>query len=332
MQLAGGAVMVRGFDFGTSDEQIEAHMGQAGTVTKIEKIDDGSACVMYSTLEEAQAAVASLQQTIIQGNSRYVDVLPMDPEEFVAGYTIEQDKLNQFFSMTPEQQRFVIGKGSLSTARDPTAVLVGRMTQARAMTGGGGPSVGVGSVHVRGFDYGTTDEQISAHMGQVGTVLNIQYIDDGSRCVTYGSSEEAQAAVANLQQSVIPGTSRYIDVLLTDPQAFLAEHNIQPDKHAQFLGLTPQQQYAVIAKGELASARDPTAVLVQRMNQVRNAGKGGFGPMTGKGGAGLKGALGALMSKGPYSGGGKGGKGDKGAGKLGMLLKLAQMMGGGGKW
>jgi len=195
---------------------------------------------------------------------------------------------------------------------------------------------GKGTVLVRGFDFGTTDEQIMAHMSQVGTVTNVQYIDDGSKCVTYGSSEEAQAAVATLQQSMIDGNKRYIDVMIMDPMAFLAEHPIAPERKAQFMGLTPQQQFAVIAKGSLSTARDPTAVLIQRMKGVQDAGKGSFGPVKG---AGLMGALGSLLGAGPYGKGkgkgkGKGGgmdQGGKGA-KLGMMMKLVEMMGSGKGW
>jgi len=341
-----GCVLVRGFDFGTSDDQIAVHMSTVGTVINVQKIDDGSACVKYGSSEEAQAAVQNLQQTTIAGNSRFVDIMSMDPEAFIGGHAIDPDKATQFLALPHERQQFIIGKGSLSTARDPTAVLVGRMKAGKgaaaamgfAAMGAGGPSAGKGSVLVRGFDFGTTDEQIIVHMSQVGTVTNIQYVDDGSRSVTYGSSEEAQAAAAQLQQSMVDGNRRYIDVMIMDPVAFLAEHPIAAEQQMQFLALTPEQQYTVIAKGSLSTARDPTAVLIQRMKGVQDTGKGfglgSFGPMKG---AGKKGGLGSLLGKGPYSGGAMGGKGGgKGQGgkegKLGMLLKLVEMMGGGNSW
>jgi len=235
-----------------------------------------------------------------------------------------------------ERQQFIIGKGSLSTARDPTAVLIQRMKLGKgaaasagfAAMGAGGAAAGRGSVLVRGFDFGTTDEQVMVHMSQVGTVTNITYIDDGSRSVTYGTSEEAQAAVAQLQQTIIEGTRRYIDVMIMDPVAFLAEHPIGAEQQMEFLAMSPEQQYTVIAKGSLSTARDPTAVLIQRMKGVRMEEKGasfGFGPM--KGG---KGGFGGLIGKGPYGGAAKGGKGGGKEGKMGMLMKLVEMMGGGG--
>eukprot|EP00930_Biecheleria_cincta_P040910 TRINITY_DN2800_c0_g2_i1.p1 TRINITY_DN2800_c0_g2~~TRINITY_DN2800_c0_g2_i1.p1 ORF type:complete len:531 (-),score=116.89 TRINITY_DN2800_c0_g2_i1:496-2061(-) len=338
----GGAVLVRGFDFGTSDEQIAAHMATVGSIVSVQWVDEGSRCATYSTAEEAKAAAAQLQQTTIAGNSRYIDVILMDPEAFLAGHAIETDKAMQFLGMTPQQQTAVMAKGSLATARDPTAVLIQRMKQCLGagpaagakgfLSKGGassalaGPRAGTGSVMVRGFDFGTTDEQIVAHMSTAGNVENIQSIDGWCRCVTYSSVEEAKAAALHLQQSIIPGNTRYIDVLLMDPVAFVSEHDIDPAQRMQFLAMAPEQQHAVIAKGGLSTARDPTAVLIQRMKAVQGIGKGPFGP------AGV-GGMACGKGAGPYSGG-KGGfmeKGGKGAGKggkLAMLMKLVQMMGG----
>jgi len=339
-----GCVYVRGFDFATTDEQLAIHMSTVGTVTKVQKIDDGSACVTYSSVEEANLAVQQLQHTTIAGtgSSRYLDLHSMDPEQFLAGHSVDQNIAAQFLGLPHERQQYIIGKGSLATARDPTAVLIQRMKQGKGAAAGmgfagggmggmggmgmgsGAPTAGAGSVIVRGFDYGTTDEQIVAHMTQVGPVQNIQWVDDASRSITYSTSEEAQAAAAHLQKSLIAGNRRYIDVMLMDPVAFLAEHTIGADQQMEFLQMTPEQQYHVISKGSLATARDPTAVLINRMKGARDAGKGGsFGPITGKGGMGGCG-------KGPYSGGpGKGGGlgGDKER-KLEMLLKLVEAMGG----
>merc|ERR1712066_153226 len=70
----------------------------------------------------------------------------MDPEEFLAGHNIDSMKTMQFMSMAPEQQQAVMAKGSLSSARDPNAVLATRMKQvAAAEKGSFGPAQGCGS-------------------------------------------------------------------------------------------------------------------------------------------------------------------------------------------
>merc|ERR1712228_956249 len=120
--------------------------------------------------------------------------------------------------------------------------------------------------------------------------------------VTYSSPQEAKAAIDTLQHTKIAGNSRYIDVLSMDPQDFVAGHNIDPGRQEQFFAMSPEQQHTVMARGSLSTARDPTAVLVQRMTQVRT--KGSFGPAKGSG----MGKGGWSMGNGPYDGGmGKGG-------------------------
>merc|ERR1719198_1382746 len=67
-------VLVMGFDFGTTDEQFEGHMGQAGEIHAVHWINKGKAVVVYK--EEASAAKAKeLDQSTIEGNSRYLSVI-----------------------------------------------------------------------------------------------------------------------------------------------------------------------------------------------------------------------------------------------------------------
>jgi hypothetical protein len=313
------SVLVRGFDYGTVDEQIASHMSGAGTIESVQPVDQGIVSITYTSAEEAKAAV-QLDQTCIAGNSRYIDVITLDPMEFLAQSNVDPQKGQQFLAMNTEQQHKVMARGSLSTARDPTAVLVQRMKQAREGGAGGGNAFqsiggdfsGECSVLVRGFDFNTSDEQIGGHMSGVGTIQNLQWIDNGSVRITYASAEEAQTAV-QLNQTIIAGNSRYIDVVFLDPGEFLSQFNIDMDKVMQFSALTPEQQLAVMAKGSLASARDPNAVLISRMNQVKNGvqGKGSFGPAQGKGNS----------SNGPYGGGmGNGGEMET------MMMKQMEMM------
>merc|ERR1719215_54192 len=67
------AVFVNGFDFGTTQEDLEAHMGEAGTVVSVE-MKKGSAVVTYSSGMEAQKAVSQLNKSTVAGNSRFIDV------------------------------------------------------------------------------------------------------------------------------------------------------------------------------------------------------------------------------------------------------------------
>merc|ERR1711862_922248 len=76
-----GRVFVRGFDFGVTDEQLEAHMSQlGGKVLKMHWATKGSAAVVFKTKKQAQDAANSLQGSVIEGNSRYIDVLLKESE------------------------------------------------------------------------------------------------------------------------------------------------------------------------------------------------------------------------------------------------------------
>merc|ERR1719487_616554 len=81
-------VFVRGFDFGTTDEQLNGHMSTAGTIENVNWLKKGEVEITYSTPEEAQAAVSILNSTTIDGNTRYIEVkisLPQgDPKRFVS--------------------------------------------------------------------------------------------------------------------------------------------------------------------------------------------------------------------------------------------------------
>jgi RNA recognition motif-containing protein len=70
-----GRVLVRGFDFDTSKEQVEAHMSAAGAIHQIFPVSKGSANVVYEHKASAVSAVAQLNQSTIEGNSRYIDVI-----------------------------------------------------------------------------------------------------------------------------------------------------------------------------------------------------------------------------------------------------------------
>jgi len=108
-------------------------------------------------------ACQTLNQTVIPGNSRYIDVLPQDAGQW---------------------------SGTKRPAWAPSGA----------------------TVFVRGFDFGTTQEQLESHMGSVGTVTNINMTCKGSAEVTYSSAMEAAAARQQLNNTTIPGNTRYIDV------------------------------------------------------------------------------------------------------------------------
>merc|ERR1712224_941727 len=70
-------VFVIGFDFGTTDEQFEGHMKQAGPIHAVHWVTKGKAVVVYKNKYSA-AKAAELNETVIDGNSRYITVIAGD--------------------------------------------------------------------------------------------------------------------------------------------------------------------------------------------------------------------------------------------------------------
>merc|ERR1719203_1779510 len=67
-----GRVFVRGFDFGTDDEQFEGHMKAADPIHAVHWVTKGSAVVVYKKKASAIKAASTLDKTTIDGNSRFM--------------------------------------------------------------------------------------------------------------------------------------------------------------------------------------------------------------------------------------------------------------------
>merc|ERR1719498_1586075 len=61
-------VFVIGFDFGTTDEQLEGHMKKAGPIHTVHWVTKGKAIIVYKKKASA-AKAAALNETVIEGNS-----------------------------------------------------------------------------------------------------------------------------------------------------------------------------------------------------------------------------------------------------------------------
>merc|ERR1711979_47847 len=70
-------VLVLGFDFGTTDEQFEGHMEQAGPIHAVHWLTKGKAVVVYKKKSSKKKA-AELNETVIDGNERYITVITSD--------------------------------------------------------------------------------------------------------------------------------------------------------------------------------------------------------------------------------------------------------------
>merc|ERR1712187_874259 len=70
-------VFVMGFDFGTTDEQLEGHMKQAGPIHTVHWVTKGKAVIVYKN-KAAKAKAAARNELTIDGNTRYITVVTGD--------------------------------------------------------------------------------------------------------------------------------------------------------------------------------------------------------------------------------------------------------------
>mmetsp|Transcript_42108 Transcript_42108/g.78249 ORF Transcript_42108/g.78249 Transcript_42108/m.78249 type:complete len:283 (-) Transcript_42108:210-1058(-) len=194
----GSRVLIRGFDFGTTDEQLTEHCSKAGTIANLQWVSKGSALVTYSSPTEAENAAQILNKTTIEGNKRFIDVMQKD-DNF-------------------DPRRMMMGMPPMFWYANYARGYWGGGGKGRSKGGKKEDPEGSGRVFVRGFDFGTTDEQLISHMSQAGEVETIHWVSKGSAVVIYKEADCAAKAVATLQKSVIGTNTRYIDVVLKESE------------------------------------------------------------------------------------------------------------------
>jgi len=186
-----------------------------------------------------------------------VSQIPDVIEKFLGG-RVDAALDAQFRNLDPAMQKTIIERGSLFTARDPNAVLRTRMNEAGAPGKGKGKSSGFQggfeSVAMPGFSH---DPQ--APRAGDWYCANCQDLQFGknSACRRCGLPRE----------QVDHGKPEL------DPVAFLAPYAIDEDKKLAFMKMDAGMQEQIMLKGSLAGARDPTAVLCQRMGQAIQSAK-----------------------------------------------------------
>jgi len=201
-------VLIRGFDFETTDEQIWEHMGKVGTVLEIYWVSKGSVNVIYSSASEATAAIQQLDRSTIDGNSRFIDVVP-GGDRFSGGKKFRGETWGG--SGADGDWVFIPsgGKGG-----------GGKGKGGKGKGGGGGKfadhsdedPAGSGRVFVRGFDFGTSDEQLEGHMSTAGRIHTVHWVNKGNAVVVYKSKASVAKAISMLDNTTIPGNTRYIHV------------------------------------------------------------------------------------------------------------------------
>jgi len=186
----------------------------------------------------------SAQSAGFEGASpvKFPKTAPQNPEEFLEVYGIEGPAADKFRELPLEQQTLVMDAGSLADARDPAAVLVGRINKAK-----------LGTLKPAAMMPG--DWKCPA-CGDHNFARNLT-------CRTCGHANENP--VTDLTTAPVLQTS----VASPEVEAFLYKYGIAPHAGEIFRQLKPGLQRLVMDAGSLAGAREPTAVLMSRIGKAQ---------------------------------------------------------------
>lgn len=217
------SVFIRGFDFDTDDESIRRHCATAGKIVSIERKGKGGALVTYKSEIVAARAVDKLDQSVIPGNTRYIDVKQKPGQgASSAAKTAAQAKPKALVWNTSAGQ-ITTGRIQANPKGKVTPAVAAKKTvfQPSAQKRMVGPeSKGDGkSCFVRGMDHGTSQEEILDYLSSAGEIVSSKFGKKNTNVlVTYADKEAAAAAIATLNGTTVPGNERYIDVMLHKPQ------------------------------------------------------------------------------------------------------------------
>merc|ERR1712128_237224 len=139
--------------------------------------------------------------TTMEGNSRFIDVIPGGNRAFEA----------KRFKGGGKGVETWAGEGGVWTFT-PTSGGKGKSGWAGGKGGKGGKHgdhsdedpAGSGRVFVRGFDFGTSNEQLEDYMSQTGAIHAVHFVNKGNAVVVYKRRASAAQAVSTLDNTTIP--------------------------------------------------------------------------------------------------------------------------------
>mmetsp|Transcript_85396 Transcript_85396/g.134832 ORF Transcript_85396/g.134832 Transcript_85396/m.134832 type:complete len:476 (+) Transcript_85396:67-1494(+) len=228
------------------------------------------------------------------------DSQPPDIETFLMVHadTLQEHTISAFRALDPAVQHAIVRRGSLNGARDPNAVLMARMKEARF---GGATAAEVDPLTF-----------ISQHEFQQHAVEQFLALPDEAKVAVMsagsldGARDKTAVLISRMAKAKGGGKGRQVDWFCNqcgdlqfarnsvcrncgapkptdgsqfvppDPMSFLGTHPVEDHAKQKFWSLSPELQAQVIQKGSLAGARDPTAVLMARIRQVSGMGNQGM--------------------------------------------------------
>lgn len=217
-------------------------------------------------------------------------------EDFIKGNDIDERAAADLRDCPPDVQRRALARGDLSSARNPSAALLARIRDARVEVRGGGS----GGMYMGGSGVGLPSTK------SIEDFINNNKINDSTAKTLRDASPTVKRGVlacGGLSGNQDPSTellARIRDVKagggsvvasgggvgLPSPQEvddFIKDNDVDERAAADLRDLPPALQRAVLVRGDLRSARNPSSALIAR---IRDAKLGVPGAPSGGGGDG----------------------------------------------
>jgi len=168
--------------------------------------------------------------------------------------------------LAPHQQKSVMERGSLEGARDPSAVLITRVRDAMMDTSAGQMSA-VANPEVEAFIAQNPVEQHAA--SRLRSLPPHQQKLVLERGTLNTARDPSAVLITRIRDAMASGSSGPV-VTVSNPEveAFIQKNPVEQHAAQKLRALTPHQQKAVMERGSLNSARDPSAVLVSRVRDA----------------------------------------------------------------
>mmetsp|Transcript_118601 Transcript_118601/g.221636 ORF Transcript_118601/g.221636 Transcript_118601/m.221636 type:complete len:396 (+) Transcript_118601:25-1212(+) len=207
----------------------------------------------------------------------------LDPVQFIAIAGVDDRAKQKFLELHPDVQRGIVSRGPLDGARNPSAALIGRIRD---------------SEKDQFIAEAGVDEDAAAAFGKLSSDMQKEVMSKGTfngsknpSAVLLGRIRDARksANFATLTSQNFPwgammpsppsgarwqsqGVKRKTMALMdgsVDVEKFIAEGEVDESAAQALRDLSPDLQAEVLSRGGLGSSRNPSAVLIGRVRDVK---------------------------------------------------------------
>jgi len=198
-------------------------------------------------------------------------------DDFVKANDIDDRAAGDLKDCPPTVQRAVLSRGDLSTARNPSAALLVRIRDARVgNTGGGTPGLSVGLPSSADIDSYIKRNDIDRSTGEKlrtsSPTIKRAVLAGGdlvgapnpSAVLALRMADAKRAGAANVMLSAGMSLPSSVDI-----EDFIKNNDVDKNSADQLRSSPPIVQRVVISRGDLRTARNPSAALLARIRDAK---------------------------------------------------------------